>query len=554
MKTSTKIWIGAGVVGAGALVVGAMAYKKAAENLTFSMGAITPLNVDDNGLQVRIDVKVKNDSRFVFPIPQAFIRFNVAGKIVGSAATTQWQVIGSRGEYIIPLVGTFKLNELGGLITILYNSAKLPDAILYDGHVQVGKYSIPFSSSYAIGKIEDTKIKSSGRVDQYWNGKIKNYSPTLLKKKVELKPYYLDPTVGANRFDLYGIEFGNWMNQEDRASHLTASMVSFDDLATVLNVSPSKIGFNKELSLALGARGTGGLAAAHYERGTSFVINLTKTMGAGSLAHEYGHFLDNIMAMHSGGKKNEYATGGRSQRTKVDHELLERKDLSGLLEKIFETLYWDKDGNPTIYLVAQRASGSDYLLSRTEVFARTFEQYVRLKLKEKGIKNEYLVTATPDRTEPPLHLVKLAKPYIDKAINIVFGKSKVLEHNPGKAETKPNKAVKASKTQAIKDVLPLFPDLKEMEANILYSTFSETDEIKDVADGLKKSILKKLEYKYVESTWDGLYYINENGERFISKVKARLQTLQMKKSGADLFPEIAKIGAITKPHEPICLL
>lgn len=48
-----------------------------------------------------------------------------------------------------------------------------------------------------------------------------------------------------------------------------------------------------ELSIAFGARGSGN-AMAHYEP-LRQVINLTKTKGAGSLAHEYGHAIDYII-------------------------------------------------------------------------------------------------------------------------------------------------------------------------------------------------------------------------------------------------------------------
>lgn len=71
---------------------------------------------------------------------------------------------------------------------------------------------------------------------------------------------------------------------------------------------PSKaLSLNGTLGLALGARGKG-KAAAHFEP-SNLVINLTKTQGAGSLAHEWFHALDNYFARERGG---EVPFGGSS--------------------------------------------------------------------------------------------------------------------------------------------------------------------------------------------------------------------------------------------------
>ena len=62
------------------------------------------------------------------------------------------------------------------------------------------------------------------------------------------------------------------------------------------------------MGLALGSRGSGN-AAAHFER-DNLVINLTKTKGAGSLAHEWFHALDNYFSRMRNG---EAVPAGREQ-------------------------------------------------------------------------------------------------------------------------------------------------------------------------------------------------------------------------------------------------
>ena len=70
------------------------------------------------------------------------------------------------------------------------------------------------------------------------------------------------------------------------------------DLAAALHISDKDIAFGGTLAIAFGARGSGN-AAAHYEP-LRKVINLTKMNGAGSLAHEWWHALDDYL----GGIKN----------------------------------------------------------------------------------------------------------------------------------------------------------------------------------------------------------------------------------------------------------
>lgn len=52
------------------------------------------------------------------------------------------------------------------------------------------------------------------------------------------------------------------------------------------------------LAIAFGSRGKGN-ALAHYEPSRA-VINLTKMKGAGSLAHEFGHALDDMLGQRLG--------------------------------------------------------------------------------------------------------------------------------------------------------------------------------------------------------------------------------------------------------------
>ena len=99
-----------------------------------------------------------------------------------------------------------------------------------------------------------------------------------------------------------GIQYGNWATQSERQEMLNMAYDALADLALALGVSPQYLALpvpgvsgTQNLGLALGARGRGGNASAHYEP-QGHVINLTKTKGGGALAHEWMHAYDHKLA------------------------------------------------------------------------------------------------------------------------------------------------------------------------------------------------------------------------------------------------------------------
>ena len=105
-------------------------------------------------------------------------------------------------------------------------------------------------------------------------------------------------------FGFRGVEFGNWVAQgaggADRQGLLNQAYDSFMDLADVVGVPPKALSLGGRLGIGFGSRGRG-RASAHFEP-SNIVINMTKTRGAGSLAHEWFHALDNYFARQRGGE------------------------------------------------------------------------------------------------------------------------------------------------------------------------------------------------------------------------------------------------------------
>lgn len=108
-------------------------------------------------------------------------------------------------------------------------------------------------------------------------------------------------------FSIRGGEFGNWLNDNDRRESVNLCYEAFHDLAKALDIQPEDVSLNGRLAIAFGARGQGS-ALAHYEIERE-VINITKMRGAGSLGHEWGHAMDDILRKEQNFKglgSNEY--------------------------------------------------------------------------------------------------------------------------------------------------------------------------------------------------------------------------------------------------------
>ena len=128
-----------------------------------------------------------------------------------------------------------------------------------------------------------------------------SYKPKLIRDRVgtdwrggkDVTPEQFEEVFGFR-----GVEFGNWVNQgknsRERQWMLNNAFDAFNDLAETLNLPPKAMALDGTLGLAFGSRGHG-KASAHYEP-VAHVINLTKTKGYSSLAHEWFHALDHYIA------------------------------------------------------------------------------------------------------------------------------------------------------------------------------------------------------------------------------------------------------------------
>ena len=180
------------------------------------------------------------------------------------------------------------------------------------------------------------------------------------------------------QFGFRGVQFGNWTNQRDRQEAINQAFDAFMDLSRLLGVSPRALSLNGELGVAFGARGSG-KALAHYEP-KEVVINLTKTSGAGSLAHEWWHALDNYFA-----RQGNVAMGFVTQSKNIE--------MRDELRQAFNTLIDHLEKSP--YNQRSKQRGSSYWGTPIEETAHMFEQWVNDQLAERGEKSPFLTDADP---------------------------------------------------------------------------------------------------------------------------------------------------------------
>ncbi len=205
-----------------------------------------------------------------------------------------------------------------------------------------------------------------------------------------------------------GLQWGNSVSDEERQHHLQKAAESFADLTDVLGLPAEMASFGGKLALAIGARGKG-TALAHYEPSDK-VINLTRNKGVGSLAHEWGHFLDEMLAGGNGNflSLTSYTRGDPRDPVHVAMQTWRRAmDSSGFRARLRTQLGKDLgDG-----LLSQKKA--NYWFGTEECFARCFERHVQAKLQGQARENTYLTGVKPHHYWPSPEEVAQMAPAFD---------------------------------------------------------------------------------------------------------------------------------------------
>lgn len=301
-----------------------------------------------------------------------------------------------------------------------------------------------------IRKIQDTFNDGHSDADQYfWETERRRFYKLFRNKVADLPKGFAwnaeNSVITTKEFNLKGIQFGNWLSTEDKFNYLSSFWVGMNDLQSVLKFNKKNLGLNQRLGVAFGSRGVAN-SKAHFAPNTN-VINLNRyndetsidkvtrflySGGAGSLAHEYGHFIDAVYGSQVEQIKEFYflsdsATGVfRHKPITIDPK---KFPMRYQMAVIFEKILFKKDRKgvfkPTRYGQSLQGiksiEGGDYFRKTAEIWARLFEVYISYKLTKKDLKNSFL-----SKTQPYINAntyiylnsaeIKAISPEIDKLL------------------------------------------------------------------------------------------------------------------------------------------
>lgn len=240
------------------------------------------------------------------------------------------------------------------------------------------------------------------------------------------------PEMFSESFGFRGVQFGNWVENKKRQQDLNEAYNALVDLANILNIPTKAISLNGELGLAFGARGHG-RAMAHYESDHT-VINLTKKKGAGSLAHEWFHALDNYFGKQLGFERM------LTDRTKPKHNRKGELDYGGMRPEVLEKAQAVMKAIESSDMMARAKKldemrTKDYWSTLVEMSARSFESYIIDRLDLQDSQNDYLANiSSPEeygRKEMYPYPLLEDKEKINKAFDELFETIKTKETDKG---------------------------------------------------------------------------------------------------------------------------
>ncbi len=319
--------------------------------------------------------------------------------------------------------------------------------------VKEKKQKVEVDALDKVAKEPLTIIQQYGIED--WRKSAKRLPLAYIKRTGGLDVNEISVKEIKDKFSFRNVIFGNYVNDKESKEHSRHFIGAMLDLHEIMNLNVKQINEIGGLDINFGSTGCGhfSLAMACYFPEYK-AINLTKKTGDGSVAHEWSHYLDNMLGEGNERKATEitYATsgggvsqkikylfsewnnwlktGGESRDVEIEYSAQKKykfrvfgEDLESAIEgvkKRYSKTYDSYDlsssadaikyygwlahkfnddkpitvtfkTNATSYYVISSNYGQGYWNSPVELFARAFEWSIEEMLKRKGRVSNYLV-------------------------------------------------------------------------------------------------------------------------------------------------------------------
>lgn len=153
-----------------------------------------------------------------------------------------------------------------------------------------------------------SEVKSGPEFDKLT---INTKSPLSYIKRIGgYKITQITPQQIIDQFGFSAVNYGVYVDDKWSKDHTNHFLGAISDLGDILDLNIKKLNQIGKLGIAFGAKGRKGHAAAYFPMTKD--INLTRSNGDGSVAHEWGHYLDNVICeLDERTASNRFASRGQ---------------------------------------------------------------------------------------------------------------------------------------------------------------------------------------------------------------------------------------------------
>ena len=193
--------------------------------------------------------------------------------------------------------------------------------------------SAPRGNNWSWFETTDTKDETKKETAAPKEQAINTKAPlSYIKRTGGYKIPEITPAEVVNKFGFAAVNYGQYVDDKWSKEHTKHFLAAISDMAEMINIDIKKANQLGKLKIAFGAKGRKGHAAAYFPQTKD--INLTKSNGDGSVAHEWGHYFDNVIVeLDQQRATNQFASEGYSPDS----------ELKAVFKELFDFIYKGND-------------------------------------------------------------------------------------------------------------------------------------------------------------------------------------------------------------------